>query len=149
MTNYLLPLLIFSAMLTSGCVSNEIHSNDNARIQIPKKNLNQHIEKIKRMIDAQSLETSANSLQAITAFNYHPKVFETCITNKVDYYYSKKEIHRNVTVKDCLFASRIETIANYSIYNTNYAADGFSINKKQQLAKLLNPSQQILVLIFL
>lgn len=113
--------------MISGCSSNETYNNNNVRVRsTPKKNLNQHINKIKRMIDTQSLETTGNSLQAIKAFNYHPKVFDTCITNKVNYYYSKTEMYRDVTVKDCLFASRIETIANYSIHNTNYAADVLS-----------------------
>lgn len=107
----------------------------------PQKNINQHIDDIKSIINRQVLETTGSSLKTIKAFNYHPKVFDSCITNKVDYYYSKGEVHRDVGVKDCLFASRIETIANYSILNTKYAADVLRqrLNKEGENTEVVSP----------
>ena len=124
-TKFILLSLALPVMLFAGCSVEEPHKRPETSPanQSPASSLDAHVDRIKRMISSQASSTSKGSLRAMEAFNYHPNFFDTCIKNEVDYYYTKKEVHERVTVKDCLFASRIEQIASYSVHNTRYAAD--------------------------
>ena len=121
----MLLILKYSFILITTLFVISCGSNPHKDIVI-NDHLGTNAQEFNDILDNTINNTSIASMNAVRAFKYHPKTLNNCITDNADYYYKSKQKLKNISIKDCLFASRIENIASFSILNTDYAKDKLS-----------------------
>ncbi len=128
-TNFLVIAVysLFIAITTSSCSLESIGvRDDSADISKNVNSTHSVIQnrsihtRIHNLLQEKSVSNKNNAIIAIKAFDYAPSIYENCMTKNFSI---TNPVKKNVVIKDCLFQSRIEMVARYSVANTMYAND--------------------------